>query len=328
MPFKMQAVILAAGKSTRTYQLTLTRPKPLLKAANKTLLEHNLDNLSGIADEAIVIVGYKQDLIKKHIGNRYHNLKIRYVMQKRQLGTGNALLMAEKHIKGSFISLHGDDIYSKSDFENIIKNKYSILATKVKNPKLFGVIVEKNRVLADLIEKPQKFISNLVNTGLYKLDKKIFSVLKKLKKSKRNEYELTDAIMELSKTEKVYCIKSRQWLPIVYAMDLLRADIALRKNKSIVGKNSRIHGKVENSSIGDNCSIYGNIKNSLIMDKTTIYKDSIVEDSVIGENVHFGGKISGSVIADNVKAENVAVKNCRIWPNKIISNKTINHDIA
>ena len=49
---KMQAVILAAGKSTRMYPLTIARPKPLLKAANRTLLEHNLNNLSGVVDEA------------------------------------------------------------------------------------------------------------------------------------------------------------------------------------------------------------------------------------------------------------------------------------
>ena len=61
----MQAVILAAGKSTRTYPLTLTRPKPLLKVANKTLLEHNLDNLVGIVDEVIIVVGYKKKLNKK-----------------------------------------------------------------------------------------------------------------------------------------------------------------------------------------------------------------------------------------------------------------------
>ena len=119
----MQAIILAAGKSTRAYPLTLTRPKPLLKIANKTLLEHNLDNLNDIVDEVIIVIGYKKNLIKKHIGSKYKNLKVKYVVQKQQLGTGNALLMVEKHIKNNFISLYGDDVYSREDFENVIKNK-------------------------------------------------------------------------------------------------------------------------------------------------------------------------------------------------------------
>ena len=324
----MQAIILAAGKSTRTYPLTLTRPKPLLKVANKTLLEHNLDNLNGIVDEVIIIVGYKKEMIKKFLRNKYKNLRIKYVVQQKQLGTGNALLTAEKYIKNEFISLSGDDIYSKKDFKNIIKNKYSILAKKVENPQLFGVIAEKNKILINLIEKPKKFVSNLVNTGLYKLDKKIFSLIKKLKKSKRNEYELTDAIKDLSKVEKINCIISKYWIPVVYPLDLLKADRMLRKNKDIIGKKTKIHGKIQNSTIGNNCVIKGNVRNSIVMDKTIITKNSIVENSIIGEKVYFSGKASGAVIADNSKLVNVIIKaGCKIWPDKKIKNKNIEHDV-
>ena len=324
----MQAIILAAGKSTRTYPLTLTRPKPLLKVANKTLLEHNLDNLNGIVDEVIIIVGYKKEMIKKFLRNKYKNLRIKYVVQQKQLGTGNALLTVEKYIKNEFISLYGDDIYSKKDFKNIIKNKYSILAKKVENPQLFGVIAEKNKILINLIEKPKKFVSNLVNTGLYKLDKKIFSLIKKLKKSKRNEYELTDAIKDLSKVEKINCIISKYWIPVVYPLDLLKADRMLRKNKDIIGKKTKIHGKIQNSTIGNNCVIKGNVRNSIVMDKTIITKNSIVENSIIGEKVYFSGKASGAVIADNSKLVNVIIKaGCKIWHDKKIKNKNIEHDV-
>jgi len=298
---KMQAVILAAGKSTRTYPLTLTKPKPLLKVANKTLLGHNLDNLNNIVNEVIIVVGYKKNLIKKYIGNVYKNLKIRYVEQKHQLGTAHAVSLTESYIKDRFILLMGDDIYSKSDIKDCIKHKYSILTTKVKNPQNFGVVVVKNDILVDFIEKPKKFISDLISTAFYSLDKEIFKCIKQIKKSKRNEFELPSAVKLLSKQEKIYCVRSKRWLPIAYPFDLLKADVILRKNKNFVGKNSKIYGNVKNSSIGDNCIIKGNVKNSIIMDNTFIDEDSVVEDSVIGENVHFKGKISCSVIADNVK---------------------------
>ena len=145
----MQAVILAAGKSTRTYPLTLTKPKPLLKVANKTLLEHNLDNLNNIVEEIIIIVGYKKKLIKNCIGNKYKNLKIKYVEQKQQLGTAHAVSMVENHIKNKFILMAGDDIYSKDDIKNCLKYQYSILIAKAKNPQNFGVIVQKNGILVD-----------------------------------------------------------------------------------------------------------------------------------------------------------------------------------
>ena len=79
----MQAVILAAGNSTRTYPLTLTRPKPLLKAANKTILEYNLDSIRHIADEIIIVVGYKQEMIREFVNKNYPNLNIKFVEQKR-----------------------------------------------------------------------------------------------------------------------------------------------------------------------------------------------------------------------------------------------------
>ena len=338
---------MAAGKSTRAYPLTLTKPKPLLKAANKTILEHNLDNLNRIVDEAIIIVGYKKDLIKKRFGNNYKSLKIRYAEQKQQLGTAHAISVAERHIKDRFLLMAGDDIYSKGDVKNCTRHNYSILTAKVKNPQNYGVIIKKNGVLADFIEKPKKFISNLINTSLYCMDKKIFHCLKQIKKSKRNEFEMPDAIRLLSNKNRIYCVPSRQWIPIAYPWDLLKADRILRKGKTIIGKNSKITGKIKNSAIGNNCMINGNVESSIVMDNSIINKNSVVKDSIIGSNVHFQGKIIsknnaysaikgkkikagrlGAIIADNVRAKNVIISpGCKIWPNKQISDKTIKKDI-
>ena len=91
----MQAIIMAAGKSTRTYPLTVNKPKPILKILDKTLLEHNLEALIGIVNEVIVIVGFKKEMIKA-IGPKYKNITIRYVEQKSQLGTGHAIQYAKK----------------------------------------------------------------------------------------------------------------------------------------------------------------------------------------------------------------------------------------
>ena len=323
----MQAVILAAGKSTRTYPLTLTKPKPLRKVANKTLLEHNLENLKDFVDEVIIVVGYKKYLIKKHIGNKYKNLKIKYAEQKQQLGTAHAVSVAESCIKDRFLLLMGDDIYSKEDIKKCTEHKYAILTTRTKNPQNFGVVIEKNGILIDFVEKPKRFVSELISTAFYLLDKKIFYYIKQVRKSKRNEFELPDAVKLLSKDEKIYCVNSKKWLPVVNAYDLLKVDRILRRNKNFIGKNSKISGNVRNSSIGNDCIIKGNVKSSIIMDKSIIDKYSSVENSVVGENVYVSGEILNSVIADNVKLKNVIAKRCKIWPNKKISNKTIEHDV-
>ncbi len=342
----MQAVILVAGKSTRTYPLTLTRPKPLLKVANKTILEYNLEALKNVADEIIIVVGYKKEMVKDFIQKNYDELNIKFIEQKEQLGTGHAISILKDKIKGRFIVLMGDNIYSKEDVRAIIKHKYSILVNKVKNPELFGVIKEKNGILTDIIEKPKEFVSDLASCALYSFDKGIFNALEKVKKSERGEYEITDAIKGISLKEKVYCIKSSSCFQISFPWDLLMADNTIRKGKNAIGKNSRIKGMAENSSIGDNCIINGDVKNSIIMDNAIIEKNSVVEDSIIGENAYFNGNakssksaksiingklvtadILGTIIGDNVKAESVEIMpGSKIWPNKKIKGK-IENDI-
>jgi len=342
----MQAVILAAGKSTRTYPLTLTKPKPLLRIANKTILDYNLDALKDLTDEIIIVVGYKKDMIKDFIKKIYPNLNIKFIEQQQQLGTGHAVSIIKDHIKNKFILLMGDNIYSKKDINEIAKHQYSILVKKVRNWENFGVVKEENNVLVDIVEKPKEFISNLVNCGLYSFDKTIFEIIENIKESERGEYELTDALKILSIKEKLFCVNSKLCLQISFPWDLLNADKELRGNKNIIGKNSKIKGNVKNSTIGNNCLINGIVKNSIIMNNTIIVKNSIIEDSIIGENVYFNGKIItknnvysvvkknkikidklGAIIADNVKANNVTINpGCKIWPNKKITGN-INHDV-
>ncbi len=107
----MQAVILAAGKGTRMYPMTLDKPKPLIEVANKPVLEHNLDKMLGLIDEAIIIVGYKKDQIMSRLGERYHSIKVTYVVQEETLGTGHALMLAEQHVKDKFLVINGDDLF-------------------------------------------------------------------------------------------------------------------------------------------------------------------------------------------------------------------------
>lgn len=171
----MQAIILAAGKSTRTYPITLTRPKCLVKIANKPILQHNLENLHGLADEAIVIVGYMKEMIKNAFGNEFQGIKIIYVEQKDQLGTAHALQSAEKSVKGRFMVMMGDDIYYRKSMESLLPHKNALLVQKVKDPSRFGVWLAKDGFISGFAEKPEQFVSDLANCGLYVLEPGIFS---------------------------------------------------------------------------------------------------------------------------------------------------------
>jgi len=319
----MQAVILAAGEGTRLRPLTLTKPKPLIKIANKSILEHNLEQLTGMVDEAIIVIGYKSEMIKESIGDFFKGIKITYVLQEQQLGTGHALFQAEHLVKDKFIAFYGDDLYFRGDMEKLLVHDYALLAKQVDDIKKFGEVVVDGHV-KEIKEKPQSPKSNLANMGVYFLDKKIFV---DVEKSQRNEYELTDMINVLAKKEKISCVVAEKWLPIGYPWHILEANTELLKNGSVIGENVVIRpgayieepvaigdGSVlgpncfirKYSTIGKNCKI-GNaveIKNSVIGDNSFISHLSYVGDSIIGDNCNIG---AGAIFA-NLRLDDKSVK--------------------
>jgi len=266
-------------------------------------------------------------------------VKINYVDQKRQLGTGHALKYVEPLIKDRFIVIGGDDIFSKRDIKACLKHKYAVLGCKVEVPGRFGVFVVKGKEVEQIVEKPEKFVSDIANTGLYVFDKSVFGF--KLKKSQRGEYEIVDYINMLVKKEKIICEKTKgHWLSVGYPWDLVEANNVLVseiKNdiKGTVEKNVIVKGKLkvgkgteilsgtyikgnvvigENSSIGPNCYLRGNtsigngchigqaveIKNSIIMDNAKVPHLSYIGDSVIGRNSNLGaGTITANLKHDN-----------------------------
>jgi bifunctional UDP-N-acetylglucosamine pyrophosphorylase/glucosamine-1-phosphate N-acetyltransferase len=298
----LSAVIMAAGKSTRCYPLTLTRPKPLLKVANRTIMEHNLSAMEGLVDEAIIVVGYKADMIKQRYGSRYGKLKLRYVDQKEQDGTAHAALAAEKLAGDRLIIMNGDDIFSRKDIESCLAHKYAILASEVSDPSKYGVISMAKGNLKQILEKPEKPTSNLVNPGFYLVGKSIFPILKKLKPSKRGEYEITDAITEFAKKQAVKVVKATRWLPNSYSWDLLDANEAILKELT----KSDIKGTVE-----PNVHIKGIIKvgeGTVIKSGTYIEGNAIIgKNSQIGPNCYIRGSTS---IGDGCKVgQAVEIKN-------------------
>ncbi|MEK9135001.1 MAG: bifunctional sugar-1-phosphate nucleotidylyltransferase/acetyltransferase [Patescibacteria group bacterium] len=322
-----QAVILAAGESTRTYPLTLTRPKSLLRIAGKTIIEHNLEQLDGIADEVFLVVGYKEEMMKKYLGNKFRNIKINYLQQDQRLGTAHALGIAEKEIEGGFILMAGDDLYSKQDIIKCLKHKNCVLAQKKKDISRFGVLLAEGRKVKKIIEKPKNFVSDLANTGLYVFSKEIFSALKKIKKSERHEYELTDAIGILAENQEInYEEVKSYWLPIGYPWNIIEANEfmlslaekkiekgariekgAMLKGEIMVGRGTFIKSGVyiegpvkigKNCLIGPNCYIRSS---TTIGDSCHIGHAVEIKNSIIGDNTNVAhlSYIGDSIIGDN-----------------------------
>ena len=126
----MQAVILAAGRGTRMNHLTSNTPKPMINIGKMNLIEWKIESMPPLISEVVIIVGYLGEQIKKHFGENFAGKKITYIEQKELNGTGGALFLAKNSLKGNFLVMMGDDIYSKEDIVEMIENGWSILAKK------------------------------------------------------------------------------------------------------------------------------------------------------------------------------------------------------
>jgi len=287
----MKAVILAAGKSTRTQPLTTHTPKPLLRILNKTVLEHNLDNLLGLTDEIYIVVGFLGKEIRKHIGNEYKGLKIKYIEQEEQLGTGHALTQI-KNIKDDLLILNGDDIYSRQDLESMIKDEYCVLSKTVKPYERFDFISGIRKL--EKISKPKRNnIYMRVNTGCYFVDSDILKYKHNLLTEMINKY--------CSKKDMIVKCSGEYWLPITYWWNYLEANqYMLKKEKQsmFIGEGVKILKNAnlrEGTILFDNVTIGGEVVDSVIMSNTKAKHNCYIGHSVIGKNCNIG---AGTITSD------------------------------
>jgi bifunctional UDP-N-acetylglucosamine pyrophosphorylase/glucosamine-1-phosphate N-acetyltransferase len=219
----MKAVIMAAGKSTRTYPLTLTRPKPLLPVLGKSILAWQIEALAPLVDGVILVVGYRQEMIRAQFGNEYRGVPIAYVEQLEQRGTGHAVLQCASCIDGPFIVQNGDDLYDPRDMARLAAADSAALAMEVPDPRLYGIYetTEDDRVVR-LVEKPVEVFSNLANIGAYKLPVEVFDILRETPPTVRGEIELTSAVHALAETSGFHVVRTQgYWLPVGYPWHLL-----------------------------------------------------------------------------------------------------------
>ena len=299
----------------RDRPFTLTCPKPLLKIIDKPIVEHLIDQITSRLttqiDEIIYILGdeayFNSDVVSSLtlIAKKY-NAKTKVYRQLDQLGTGHAIMCAEESLNGPSIVAYADtmiqgQISIAPDVDGIIWVK------KVEDPSSYGVVSldEKNNII-DLIEKPQKYVSDLAVVGIYYF-KDISIIRDELKihlNDKLNpgkEYLLNYGIERMIEKKRVF--KSQE---IETWMDCGTPKLLIESAKKIMS--SQIILEENNSFIKS-----GNVK---ITQPVFIGKNVKIKDSEIGPFVSIGddteisnSNIESTLIYKSVKVSNADIKN-------------------
>jgi bifunctional UDP-N-acetylglucosamine pyrophosphorylase/glucosamine-1-phosphate N-acetyltransferase len=197
------AVILAAGDGMR---MKSSLPKIMHKLSGKPLIKWVIDSVSALKPDGIILVlGRGAEVVEKYLSES----GVKIVYQKEQLGSGHALMQAEKVLKdyeGDVLVINADVPLVKSStlLSLACNNKktgasITVLAAKIENPSGYGRIVRTGGVLEKIVEEkdatPAEKLIKEINSGIYCFDKNLWKALSKVKPDNaKKEYYVTDTI--------------------------------------------------------------------------------------------------------------------------------------
>jgi dTDP-glucose pyrophosphorylase len=178
----VDAVMMAGGKGERLRPLTLDTPKPLLKVADKPIIDYNVENLlkNGIT-HINVTVNYLGDQIEKHFNESINNIKVKCVREPNFLGTiGSIKFVKEWH--NDTILLMNSDLFTNIDIEafyfHFIKHNADMSVAGVPyNVNIpYGIFeIQNTREIIGITEKPS--FHYYANAGIYLFKRELLDMI-------------------------------------------------------------------------------------------------------------------------------------------------------
>lgn len=234
----MKGLILAGGLATRLRPLTWVTNKHLLPIYNKPMIYYPLESLVKAGIKEVLVssspdhAGQFTNLLK---GGDQFGIKLYYAVQENPKGgIAHAISQAEEFANGDKITVVlGDNIFSydlKPTVEKFKKKDKGAMVFGIKMPEMeskhYGVIeIDSVGKVISIVEKPEKPKSNIVQTGIYIYDERVFDFIRKQKPSSRGELEVTDLNNFYLKEGTLECDLLDWWIDAGTSHDeLLRAN--------------------------------------------------------------------------------------------------------
>ena len=244
----MKGIVLAGGKGSRLYPITMGVSKQLLPIYDCPMIYYPLSVLlrAGISEILIISSPYQLPGFKNLLGNGSDlGVSFSYKSQQDPKGIAEALIIAETFLDGDSCTLIlGDNLFYGDGVEKGLQKAIrsggaSVFSYPVKDPERYGVIdLDAAGKPQDIIEKPGIAPSNRAVTGLYVYPNSAVDVAKGLKPSARGEIEITDVNKHYLKTSNLQVIglsKSDSWFDTGTIDSLYEATDYVRALESRVG---------------------------------------------------------------------------------------------
>ena len=308
----MRAVILAAGEGSRLRPLTVDKPKPMIRAANKPILQHVVEALTanGVKDITIVL-GYQRAKVQSYFGDgRKFGARITYTFQDVAHGTAAALALVPRP-DDAFLVLGGDNLVDPSLLKQAISapgDGPAVVLHQSESPQRYGVVRLDGDLVGEIVEKPRDPRSEWVNTGVYRFPAVFHDKVRAL--AEAGVLGLPDVLQAaIREGTPVRAVRSEHlWADAVYPWDLLRMHNDLLRAGA--GNRPAFPGvHVETSvmtghdisvgagthlgagtCVGDNVVIGANcvLENCVIYDDAQIGPATIMRNTIVGEGARLG----------------------------------------
>lgn len=335
----MKGVILVGGFGTRLQPLTYTQPKPLIPFANKPIIKHQIEALAeaGVT-EVILAIGHMQEKIKENLHGYGEQLgiQISYSFEETPMGTAGPLSLLRQKLEedGDPFFVLNSDVICTFPFKEMVqyhrrhRGDGTILLTKVDTPSKYGVVIaDKKGQVINFVEKPQEFVGDRINAGVYLFTRQILKYIEERPMSIEKDV-LPRMIKE--RVVKIFDLKGF-WMDIGQPKDYVLGNTLYHINNpsaQMIDKTARISPSAiigKNTTIGPNVEIEDGveIENSIVFEGACIKKNALIADSIIGWGTTVGrwSRIEDySVLGANVSVqEGIYITRGRIQPNTLVT---------
>jgi mannose-1-phosphate guanylyltransferase len=306
----MQALVLAGGEGTRLRPLTYTTPKPVLPLVGRPFLSFMLDwaRVHGV-DEVILSCGFMSDDVRRVLGDIYHGMRLRYVVEEEPLGTAGPVRLAYDQglLEQRLLVLNGDVLTDVDLTEELAQHertgaRVTLALYAVEDTSSYGVVpTDADGRVEAFLEKSPDAPTNRINAGAYVVERPVVGERIPAGRAVSFEREVFPALVG----EGLYGFPAAgYWIDIgtperylEATWDLLaghpRSSLPPRdETGSLVSEGCLVSGAHvgPQTVLGRNCSVGtdARVERSVLHDRVIVGADAAVVEAVLAERVRVG----------------------------------------